>query len=190
MTFIKTLFGVVFSVCAFIGGILLMGLLIFTLSMSITRTPHDPEKETDAIIVLTGGANRVDTGLELFQEGKAEKLLISGVHRDVRVPDILSFWRGPAINIGNIALDTRATSTIENAIYSIEWIRENDIKTIRLVTAYYHMPRAYWHFKYRMPELRITPHGVTPETGPSYLSALLSEYGKLIISFLPQMDQP
>ncbi len=188
MRVLKSFFGVIFSACAFIGGLLLIGLLIFTLAMSMMRTPHDPDKKTDAIIVLTGGANRVDTGLELFQEGVGKKLLISGVHKDVRMPDILSFWRGPALNIGNVALDPRATSTIENAIFSIEWIKENDIKTIRLVTAYYHMPRAYWEFKHRMPSLKIIPHSVTPETGPSYLSALASEYGKFLVSFLPKTD--
>ncbi len=190
MRILKSLFKIIFSACAFIGGLLLIGLLIFTLAMSLTRTPHDLDQKTDAIIVLTGGDKRVEEGLELFNNDMATKLLISGVHKDVRIPDILSFWRGPALNIGNVSLDPRATSTIENAVYSIEWIKENDVKTIRLVTAYYHMPRAYWEFKHRMPELKIIPHSVTPDSGPSYLKALASEYGKLIVSFLPQMDQP
>ncbi len=41
----------------------------------------DPVGETDAIVVLTGGAERLDVGLELLIAGKAGQLLVSGVDR-------------------------------------------------------------------------------------------------------------
>ena len=176
---------VILSCFALVGGVLLLGLLLFSLAMVVMRAPVKPQTKTDAIVVLTGGSNRVEEGLKLYQEELAGSLLISGVHKDVRVGDILRLWHGAPLEIAGVALDPRATTTTENAIYSIEWIRAHNVKSIRLITAYYHMPRAYLEFKRRMPELMIVPHGVQPETGPSYLKMLLAEYGKTILSLLP-----
>ena len=47
------------------------------------------KQKTDAVVVLTGGANRIDQGLVVLEEGSAARLLISGVDRDVK-PDELS----------------------------------------------------------------------------------------------------
>src|SRR3546814_2899971 len=35
-------------------------------------------RQTDAIVVLTGGAGRIDRGLALLQDGAAKRMLISG----------------------------------------------------------------------------------------------------------------
>ena len=40
----------------------------------------------DAIVVLTGGAERVETGFRLLEEGLAPRLFVSGVHPDSRRP--------------------------------------------------------------------------------------------------------
>lgn len=186
MKLLKAFVKVVMSCFALIGGVLFVGLLLFSLSMVIMRAPAQPATETDAIVVLTGGSNRVEEGLKLYQQGLGEHLLISGVHKDVKVKEILALlWKGPMIDPTGIVLDPRATTTAENASYSIEWIKEHDVKSIRLITAYYHMPRAYWEFKRRMPELKILPYGVQPETGPSYVKMLFAEYGKTILTLLP-----
>lgn len=44
--------------------------------------PSDNHKQTDAIVVWTGGGCRVATGLELLASGISNKLFISGVYRD------------------------------------------------------------------------------------------------------------
>jgi len=183
--FIKLLF----SCFALIGGALFIALMLFSLAMVAMRAPQKPTQHTDAIVVLTGGSNRVDEGLKLYHEGLSDYLLISGVHKDVRVGDILRLWHGPALEIGGVALDPKATTTEENAVYSLEWIKAHNVKSIRLITAYYHMPRAYVEFKKRMPELKIVPHGIQPETGPSYIKMLLAEFGKTILSFMPKSPE-
>src|ERR1700682_6462202 len=40
----------------------------------------DPSSTTDAIVVLTGGRQRLETGLALLPAGKGKKLLLSGVN--------------------------------------------------------------------------------------------------------------
>ena len=39
--------------------------------------PEQPDRRTDAIVVLTGGAERVETGLALLEAGLAPRLLVS-----------------------------------------------------------------------------------------------------------------
>lgn len=185
MKIIKAFLRVVMSCFAIVGGTLFVGLLLFSLTMMIMRAPRDPSQRTDAIVVLTGGANRVEEGLKLYEKDLGDYLLVSGVHKDVKVKELLALWHGPKLDESRIILDPRATTTEGNATYSIEWFNENNIKSIRLITAYYHMPRAYWEFKRRMPQLKILPYGVQPETGPSYVKMLFAEYGKTILTLLP-----
>src|ERR1700690_2685445 len=53
----------------------------------------DDKIKTDAIVVLTGGANRINTGLDMLDTGLAGKLLISGVGPNVTQEELFSLWR-------------------------------------------------------------------------------------------------
>lgn len=185
MKILLVLTRVILSCCALVGGALLLGLMVFSLSMVIMRAPMAIGEKTDAIVVLTGGSGRVEAGLKAYHDGLSDRLLVSGVHKDVKIGEIVTLLPGLIVNMGGIVLDPRATSTAENALYSIEWIEEKKVRSIRLITAYYHMPRAYWEFKRRMPSLKIIPHAVNPETGPSYVKMLFAEYGKTVLTLLP-----
>src|SRR5437870_961092 len=44
---------------------------------------------TDAIVVLTGGSQRLHSGIALLREGKGRKLFISGVNHNVDLEDLL-----------------------------------------------------------------------------------------------------
>ena len=117
----------------------------------------------EAIVVLTGGAERVETGFRLFAEGVAPRLFVSGVHPDARLADLV---RGagiePATLPGRVELGHAAASTRGNAVEIAAWARTQKITTIRLVTAGYHMPRARTELRRSMPELGVVPHPVTP----------------------------
>ncbi|HKY81775.1 MAG TPA: YdcF family protein, partial [Sphingobium sp.] len=52
-------------------------------------------RPTDAIVVLTGGAGRIDRGLVLLQEGAARRMLISGVDRSVRPSELAARYEAP-----------------------------------------------------------------------------------------------
>ncbi len=49
----------------------------------------DDNRETDAIVVLTGGSGRLEYGLELLAEGKGKKLFISGVSEGITTEQLL-----------------------------------------------------------------------------------------------------
>ena len=144
---------------------------------------------TDAIVVLTGGAERVETGFRLLEEGLAPRLFISGVHPDARLADLArGAGADPARLAGRVELGHAAASTRGNAVEIAAWARTRDITTIRLVTAGYHMPRARSELRRTMPELRVVPHSVTPprlrDEGafwrPRNWGLLLSEYCKFL----------
>ena len=56
---------------------------------------------TDAIVVLTGGAERVETGFRLLADGLAPRLFVSGVHPDSRLQDLVRST-GPLSFAGSI----------------------------------------------------------------------------------------
>jgi uncharacterized SAM-binding protein YcdF (DUF218 family) len=143
----------------------------------------------DAIVVLTGGAERVETGFRLLDEGLAPRLFVSGVHPDSRLADLA---RGAGVDPAKLAsrveLGHAAASTRGNAVEIAAWARPRQIATIRLVTAGYHMPRARAELRRAMPGLRVQAHPVTPARlraegafwQPRNWSLLLGEYMKFL----------
>src|SRR5690606_29329823 len=64
---------------------------------------------TDAIVVLTGGMGRLEHGLQLLQQGRAKRLLISGVDKDVKPAELVAQY---AIDTGHPALADGATRIV------------------------------------------------------------------------------
>lgn len=155
----------------------------------VSMKPYDLVQKTDAIIVLTGGDKRVNTGLDLLEDGKAERLFISGVNEQVKPQELVALWPGnqekvlPHITLGYTANDTNT-----NAVETLEWIKDNDIKSIRLVTSNYHMTRSSLIFHQAMPDIEIYKHPVTPEDFQPWKRPFwiltFEEYNKAILTWL------
>lgn len=106
----------------------------------------DKTTKTDAIVVLTGGRNRILEGIQLLNENLADKLFISGVPENITISQIEKQAKIKADDETKIELGRKAKNTIENAIEAEEWIKKNNIKSIRLVTSSYHIPRSLQEF--------------------------------------------
>ena len=170
-------------------GIWLVGLLWFAKDLPVSVAA--PARATDAIVVLTGGSRRVHQGLELLAQRRAKKLFISGVYRGVDVRELLSVsQQSPADLDCCIALGYEADSTRGNARETADWMREQGLGSLRLVTAAYHMPRSLLEFRRAMPEIEIVPHPVFPEhvkqrdwwRWPGSASLIISEYNKYLVA--------
>ena len=120
---------------------------------------------TDAIVVLTGGAGRVREGLRLLEAGFAGKLFISGVHGGVDAQALLRVARRAPGNLECcIVIDHAAHSTRGNARETAKWVQKEGHRSLRLVTASYHMPRSLLEFRHTLPAgTEIEPHPVFPE---------------------------
>jgi uncharacterized SAM-binding protein YcdF (DUF218 family) len=156
--------------------------------------PTTDMSETDAIVVLTGGGDRIPAALTLLQEGKAKKLFVSGVHKGVDVDALLRVDSAPsqkpdAALAKRIELGDMAADTFGNSIESVAWMRANNFKSLRLVTADYHIRRALIEFRMEAPDLVIVPNPIHPAgivdgrwwRDRSAVSLLLGEYGKYLI---------
>lgn len=130
-------------------------------SQQIPHRVEDPDTVTDAIVVLTGGAGRLTTGLDLLARRQAEKLFISGVYQGVDVAEILRLSRqAPEELECCIELGYSATDTAGNARETARWMTIEGFTSLRLVTASYHMPRSLVEFRRAMPDVALTAHPV------------------------------
>ena len=130
--------------------------------ISVLQIPvADENTITDAIVVLTGGDKRVETGLNLFGGGKAAHLLITGVHPDASEADILRQWKGEnALPPCCLTLGYKATTTTQNAEETREFLQDKNFASIRLVTADFHMNRALLEFRHALPGIEIIPNPI------------------------------
>jgi len=122
----------------------------------------DTTATTDAIVVLTGGSGRLDEGLDLLESNQAEHLFVSGVYKGMEVRSLLNLSEKGRGNLESRIAIGNAENTRENAVETSVWAANNKIRSIRLVTAAYHMPRSLLEFEYFMPGARITPNPVFP----------------------------
>ena len=149
----------------------------------------DPD-HTDAIVVLTGGSERLRAGLDLLARGTAERLLVSGVHRDVRLEEL--FALSPTDDSLRCCVDLgyAASDTIGNAQEAAAWMRAHGFRSLRLVTSNYHMPRSMLEFRAAMPDIEIRRQPVDPGTvhldrwwaWPGTARLIVSEYNKFLVA--------
>ncbi len=177
------------------GALVLAGLVRF----AIPPAAENRAAPTDAIIVLTGGSLRLQSGVELMREGKARALFVSGVNRRVGLDELLRVsgaaphWLSCCIAIGY-----QAENTEGNAQEAARWMRRRGYRSLRLVTAWYHMPRSLLEFARAMPDITIVPHPVFPEwAGEPHSWAwhgmaalLIGEYAKYLAVLLRSVVEP
>jgi uncharacterized SAM-binding protein YcdF (DUF218 family) len=158
------------ALCAGLACAWLAGFVWFI--VSATRTPA-PLPKADGIVVLTGGADRVATALRLLQRGQARVLLIS------RDSDVQTAGMEAAITLGR-----RATTTLGNAAETADWARRAGLRSLIVVTAFYHMPRALIELGRALPGVTLHPAPVSPpslwQSPAASLRLLAGEYAKYV----------
>ena len=130
-----------------------------------TPWPVDDRAEpTDAIVVVTGGSLRLQSGIDLLREGRARALFVSGVDQRVDLGELLRISGNPPDWVSCcVAIGHEADNTLGNAHETAQWMRQQGYRSLRLVTAWYHMPRSRLEFERAMPEIEIVPHPVFPD---------------------------
>jgi uncharacterized SAM-binding protein YcdF (DUF218 family) len=174
----------------------LIGLLAFIAVIPGQGTRID-ERPTDAIIVLTGGGDRLAEGFRLLDRGLSKRLLISGVASGVTLQqliDRLGVQRETVPSAAELAccvtLGYEAESTVGNADEGAGWLRSNGAQSVRLVTANYHMLRSLLEFRRKMPGLAVVPNPVFPSevrdrhwfVKPRTLLLIINEYHKYLFA--------
>jgi uncharacterized SAM-binding protein YcdF (DUF218 family) len=166
------------------GGAVWIGGFVWFLSTAL-RAP-DPPPHADGIVVLTGGAERIETALRLLADGDGRLLLITGAGGGAGEFAGLAHRAGvdaalaARTTLGRAALDTHG-----NALETAGWAHAHDIGSLIVVTAGYHMPRALAELSRALPEVRLHPYPVLSpvlRNGPdaASLRLLAAEYTKYL----------
>jgi uncharacterized SAM-binding protein YcdF (DUF218 family) len=160
---------------------------------------NDSTTPTDAIVVLTGGSERLDAGLSLLRQGMGRKLFVSGVPRGV---DLAQLLRQVHHTAGEaeccIVLGHAADNTLGNAAETTAWMHAEGYHSLRLVTSNYHMPRSLLEFRLAMPDAVVIPHPVFPEKvrqdqwwlWPGTAHLIASEYVKYLATWIRHWATP
>ncbi|WP_317993931.1 YdcF family protein [Bartonella gliris] len=123
--------------------------------------PPNPLPKADAIIVLTGGENRIETGLDLLQQRLGSRLLISGVNTTTNLKKLKhSTHITPQLFTCCVDIGHKAINTKGNAEESAAWIKKHRYQTVYIVTHDYHMWRSLREIKYLMPEVNFIAYPV------------------------------
>ncbi len=165
---------------------------LFHFANTIPEQVADGKTATDAIVVLTGGSERLRTGLDLLDGRLAEHLFVSGVYRGLDVQRLLAVAKRSAGDLGDKIGIGNAVNTAENAAETAAWMRREGYKSLRLVTAAYHMPRSLLEFQDFAPDLAVIPHPVFPShvkqaewwAWPGTASLIAGEYNKMIAAWI------
>jgi uncharacterized SAM-binding protein YcdF (DUF218 family) len=159
-----------------IGLVWLLGFVVFAVNVP---NPAGTER-TDAIVVLTGAKGRLARGLAMLEQGRANRMFISGVDPSVREEELVAVMGRDdrlfkcCIDLGKQAVDTK-TNALETAV----WVKQHRIKSLRLVTTDWHMIRAKDELEHAMGDgVTIIPDAV--ESEPSLLT-LFNEYNKFLL---------
>lgn len=112
----------------------------------------DKLEKADVIIVLAGDNNgeRVIEGVKLFKHGYAPKLLMSGGPLAWKLT-YAEWMKKQAVELGvrspEILAQNKSQSTIEDARFSLPFVKRHGFKTIILVTSPTHTRRAAATFR-------------------------------------------
>jgi uncharacterized SAM-binding protein YcdF (DUF218 family) len=162
-----------------LSSVLLVYVLGYALFAVMLPRPAD-DRRTDAIVVLTGAAKRIERGLDLLERGRASRMLVSGVARTVRPVELAEEYKdherlfGCCVDLGRESVDTRS-----NAEEVARWVDERGFRSVRLVTTDWHMPRARFELARQLPD-GVQLVGDAVESNPSF-TQLFTEYNKYLL---------
>lgn len=181
----KHIFSCIFYFFITLIPLWLIGFGVFVLYVFSFRFSTLPP--TDGIATWTGGEYRIHTALQLLEQNQAKRLLISGVNKSVSPGEVLGSVSPEMLE--KIDLGYQATTTEENALETAEWVYKNRLKSVALVTSFYHMPRSLLEFKHVLPTTTVYPHPIWPKDFTESVSwihtrsafHLLVEYHKFLV---------
>jgi uncharacterized SAM-binding protein YcdF (DUF218 family) len=161
--------------------------------VGIPDSPPVNLRETDGIVVLTGGPSRLAEAIALLAAGHSQRLLISGVNERTNDPDLkqsLDINSQTDNELFDCCIDVgrQARDTVGNAQEIAAWARRHNYRSLRVVTADFHIRRSLLEIRRYAPDLVLVPHPVfTENVRPGswwrnkYAARMLSyEYNKLL----------
>jgi uncharacterized SAM-binding protein YcdF (DUF218 family) len=163
-------------------ALVLAGAAAWFFPQQILTVDSGPIK-ADAIVVLGGTPDRAGRAAELFKEGEAPAVIVSGFGDDNSNRLLLEKDGVPKTDI---TVEGKSRTTRENAEFSIPLLRKMGARKVIIVTSWYHSRRGLMCFEHYAPDIRFYsrpsyfgyPRG---DANRKYLKGYIkSEYVKLL----------
>ncbi|MEH3093010.1 MAG: YdcF family protein [Agrobacterium cavarae] len=173
------------------AGAVFGGFLWFADSVATMRPPEGAR--ADAIIVLTGGYQRIDQAVGLLRDKVGKRLLISGVNPSTTRAQIRRMTQSsPDLFACCVDIGYKAIDTIGNANEAAGWIRDKGYTSIVVVTNNYHMHRSLHELRSASPNTEFIAYPVINSdlsrtnwfANPDVLRTMISEYAKFVVAAL------
>jgi len=170
-----------------VGIFLFVGFVRFSIVVAQYNGSVTPE--ADAIVVLTGGKSRIETGLYLLGAKRGKRMLISGVHRDTGIEAISArYSENTKLFSCCIDIDRLAMNTAQNGRQTAKWAKSLGIRSLIVVTSDYHMPRSLFEMSRSMPDVLLIPYAAGGENSttravvgdPDHIRNVIIEYFKIM----------
>jgi uncharacterized SAM-binding protein YcdF (DUF218 family) len=125
-------------------------------------TPAADPPVSDGVVALTGASDaRIAAAMQLLEEGKARRMLVSGVNPKASRADMRTVAQAQRrIYDCCVDLGYQATDTVGNARETADWANAQGYHSLILVTSDFHMPRALLELKAALPDVTITPFAI------------------------------
>ena len=142
------------------------GLAAFADRVARSTPASRPTVPSDGVVALTGGSSlRIEAAEGLLQAGLAQRLLISGVNPEATRGEVREAVGGRR-RLFDCCVDLgfQAENTVGNARETADWANYHRYRSLIVVTADYHMPRALLELHGTMPGVALTPYPVATQT--------------------------
>ena len=170
-------------------ALFIFGFIVF--ASHAMREVRVPTARADGIVVLTGGEQRIEEAARLLSEGRADRLLISGVNMRNSKDDLRRIVRidnrlfDCCVDLGYTARDT-----IGNASETRRWAEARRYRRLIVVTSSFHMPRSLVELSRALPQAELVPYPVLARhyrgerwwLNPEMARKLFTEYLKYLPS--------
>ncbi|WP_244498331.1 YdcF family protein [Aureimonas ureilytica] len=148
-----------FAAASYLAG----GFVRFARDVALLTTPPEAA-QADGIVVLTGGEQRLQQGIELLRSGEGQRLLVSGVNRGTSAKALArTTGTDSALFECCVDLDYEALNTIGNAEMATRWAHRHGFRRLLLVTSDYHIPRSLLEMADVPDAPEVVPYPVSPD---------------------------
>lgn len=164
------------------GSLLLVfyGLGFALFGVTLGKPAEASATRTDGIVVITGGAGRIEHGVDMLNAGKGQRMLVAGADPAVTKADLVRRLGGKrglvqcCVDLGSESVDTRS-----NAEETRRWLERKRFRSVRLITSDWHMRRARYEFRRELgANYQVVPDAVRTEPG---FMTLFGEYNKYLL---------
>ena len=160
--------------------LILYGLGFALFGVTLGKPAGEGAARTDGIVVITGGAGRIEHAVDILDDKQGKRLLVAGADPTVTKRDLAHRLGGKrrlldcCVDLGSESVDTRS-----NAEETRRWLERRRYKSVRLITSDWHMRRARYEFRRVLgDDFTVVPDAVRTEPG---FMTLFAEYNKYLL---------